>query len=492
MMASTPFLSIGLKFTLNTYVLGDFKSHNQPVFGAANFSQKILDGQFPPKSIWLPLLDPDNVRPNHLRPAVFWGLVMNESKFGANMSKRFPQSIPMIMAALIATTILGDVSLGQLRLPFRGNPSEAQRPADNGTSLKLNERCGPWLVMCASFSGDAGQRKAENLAQELRRKHAMNAYVYQHVFDHTEKLINSAIPTWSIDEKSNSNHHVVQTKMKPATESYIQEYAVLVGDFPSVEDARAQRMLKKIKSLSSDSIEASLTGAEESGLSAERIRKWRHEPDSSIGHRGANQSVLGAAFLMANPTLPDEYFKKETVDKLVLKMNKGVKHSLLKNQGVYTVRVASFQGESSFDIGTIEAKKREFNLMKKNNQSLRKSKLVEAAKKAHILTNEFRKIGVDAYEFHDRCESYVCIGSFDWIAREDENGNRIQNPEVVALIKKYRGKPQTMPNLPPGYQPYVLPSLVNKKITCDVQPIPVLIPKVAHKSTAAKLLDRWN
>ena len=57
--------------------------------------------------------------------------------------------------------------------------------------------------------------------------------------------------------------------------------------------------------------------------------------------------------------------------------------------------------------------------MKQNNESLRESKLVEAAKKAHVLTVEFRKLGVEAYEFHDRCESYVCIGSFDWVARED-------------------------------------------------------------------------
>ena len=400
--------------------------------------------------------------------------------------------IPVILAAFFAVTIFGELSFGQLRLPFRGNPTQAQDPIQANNSLELNERCGPWLIMCASFSGDAGQRKAENLANELRRNHGMKTYVYQHVFDHTEKLINSAIPTWSIDENSDSEHHVVQTKMKPATESHIEEYAVLVGDFPSVEDARGQRMLKKIKSLNSDSIDASLTGAEESGLSAERIRNWRHQPDKSSDPLAENKTVLSAAFLMANPKLPDEYFEKETVDKLVLKMNKGVKHSLLKNQGVYTVRVASFQGESSFDLNTIEAKKREFNLMKKNKQALRKSKLVEAAKKAHILTNEFRKLGVDAYEFHDRCESYVCIGSFDWVAREDENGNRIQNPEVVATIKKYRGKPQTMPNLPPGYQPYVLPSLVNKKITCDVQPIPVLVPKVAHQSTASKLLNRWN
>ena len=147
-------------------------------------------------------------------------------------------------------------------------------------------------------------------------------------------MVKSAIPTWSIDENSNSEHHVVQTKMKPATDSSFEEFAVLVGDFPSVEDARGQRVLKKIKSLTSVSIDASLTGAKESGLSAERIREWRHHPDTLPEHIAGTKSVLGAAFLMANPMLPEEYFEKETVDKLVQKMNKGVKHSLLKNPGV--------------------------------------------------------------------------------------------------------------------------------------------------------------
>lgn len=397
-----------------------------------------------------------------------------------------------LLALLIVMTAFCDWSLGQFRLPFGGNQKSAARSSAHDGDLQLNQRCGPWLVMCASFSGDAGQRKAENLAEELRRKHNMTAYVYRHVFDHTEKLINSAIPTWTIDENSDSDHHVVQKKMKPATDSYNEEYAVLVGDFPSVEDASAQRMLKKIKSLNSESIDASLTGAKESSLSAERIRQWRHAPDNLPQHLAQSKSVLGAAFLMANPTLPNEYFEKDVVDDLVLKMNRGVKHSLLKNPGIYSVRVASFEGESTFDIGTIEAKKREFSLMKRNKESLRESKLVEAAKKAHILTVEFRKLGVEAYEFHDRSESFVCIGSFDWVAREDASGQRIQNPEVVEIIKKYRGKPQTMPNLPPGYQPYVLPSLVRKKIACDVQPIPILIPKAAHQSTAARLLNRFN
>ena len=98
------------------------------------------------------------------------------------MSKR----IPMIMAALMLVTIFGDLSFGQLRLPFRSNQKQEEHSVEQTQGLILNERCGPWLIMCASFSGDAGERKAENLAEELRRKHGMKAYVYRHKFDHTD------------------------------------------------------------------------------------------------------------------------------------------------------------------------------------------------------------------------------------------------------------------------------------------------------------------
>ena len=42
-----------------------------------------------------------------------------------------------------------------------------------------------------------------------------------------------------------------------------------------------------------------------------------------------------------------------------------------------------------------------------------RSKLEEAAYNAHLLVVALRKQGVEAYEFHDRHESLVTIGSFD-------------------------------------------------------------------------------
>lgn len=394
-----------------------------------------------------------------------------------------------LVAVLLTALLSVSTSQAQLKLPFRTQRNAA---AGGAEGLMLNERSGPWLVMCASFSGDAGVRKAENLAEELRSRHGLKAYVFRHQFDHTQKLQSSAIPTWKIDESSASDHHIVQAKMEPATTASYQEVAVMVGDFPTIEDAQAQKTLRKIKTLSSDSMDASLTGAAESDLSAERIRQWRNHSENLPEGSTTGNGAFRAAFLLPNPLLPDEYFESQKLDDFVIGLNKRVKYSLLKNTGVYTVRVASFQGESTFNLGEIQEKEREMKWLRRNNKAVGSSKLAEASEKARLLTQEFRKFGVEAYEFHDRHESSVCVGSFDWIVREDGQGNKIQNPEVVDVILKYKGKVENLPGRPNSIVPNTFSSLADKKILCDAQPIPVLVPKVAKQSTGSRLLNRFR
>jgi len=392
-----------------------------------------------------------------------------------------------VLTALLCVS----TSYAQLKLPFRANRNAAGVGSDG---LMLNERSGPWLVMCASFSGDAGVRRAENLAEELRSRHGLKAYVFRHEFDHTKKLQSSAIPTWTIDENSASDHHIVQAKMEPATTASYEEVAVMVGDFPAIDDAQAQKTLSKIKTLSADSMDASLTGAAESDLSAERIRQWRSNSENLPEGNTTGNGAFRAAFLLPNPMLPEEYFESQKLDDFVIGLNKQrfIKHSLLKNPGIYTVRVASFQGESTFNIGEIEEKEREMKWLRRNKKSVQSSKLAEAAHKAHLLTEEFRKLGVEAYEFHDRNESFVCLGSFDWIVRDDGASDKTQNPEVVALILKYKAEIKHFPGRPNTAVPYSFPSLAKEKIVCDAQPYPVLVPKVAKQSSASRLLNRFR
>ena len=148
---------------------------------------------------------------------------------------------------------------------------------------------------------------------------------------------------------------------------------------------------------------------------------------------------MRAAFLLPNPMLPDEYFAVNQVDHFVINLNKRVKHSLLSNPGIYSVRVATFRGDSTFKINEIEDKKEEESFLKRMGNPVRNSKLAAAAEKAHLLTEELRSNGVEAYEFHDRHESYVCVGSYDWISKAGANGTKYNNPEIVKVIKYAKG-----------------------------------------------------
>ena len=130
---------------------------------------------------------------------------------------------------------------------------------------------------------------------------------------------------------------------------------------------------------------------------------------------------MGNAFLASNPILPAEFFTAAGVDKLVLDMNKEVPNSLLDCPGKFTIKVATFTGSSLID----QRKIREVSQGRKMEFSLQ-----EAAEHAHLLTNELRKLGFEAYEFHNREQSIVTVGGFNQITSRP--GQPVDNPQVRA------------------------------------------------------------
>jgi hypothetical protein len=133
--------------------------------------------------------------------------------------------------------------------------------------------------------------------------------------------------------------------------------------------------------------------------------------------------------------LPREYFVPKGVDPFVAKMNQGVEHSLLDNPGHYTVRVATFRGKTILQTGATE------NQETKSFWSRRKADednpLIEAAENAHLLTQELRAAGWEAYEFHDRSESIVAIGSFAQIAQRLPDGRVVTLPEAEKIMRTF-------------------------------------------------------
>ncbi len=290
--------------------------------------------------------------------------------------------------------------------------------ADPDKAYTLTKEDGPWLILAYTFAGDKAQERAQELVLELRREFGMTAYTHRKHFD----FDNDAMPR-------RLNRYGQMQKIKYRVNE-LDEVAVLVGDFPSVDDDRARKMLEKIKYRCQP---ACLQPAK------------RVEDHPFVGFRGVWRTVVNKkgqlatekkksgpmcnALLTTNPLLPDEYFAPKGLDKFVIEMNKPVKHSLLECPGRYTVKVATFSGQVIIDQKKIQEVERGKEVS---------GRLAEAADKAHRLTEALREQGHEAYEFHDRGQSIVCVGSFDSYGSPRADGKIEINPQIHKIMTTFQ------------------------------------------------------
>ena len=183
---------------------------------------------------------------------------------------------------------------------------------------------------------------------------------------------------------------------------------------------------------------------------------------------GAEEKSKGPmrnAFITMNPLLPPDYYSAKGVDKFVLEINKGVKYSLLDCPGKYTVKVATFTGGVTIDQGVIQK-------IEQGKQF--KSRLAEAADRAHRLTMALRAKGVPAFEFHDRYQSIVTVGSFQSVGTRQPDGKIDLDPGLHAIMEKYGADKKIVPG---QAAPQVGAPKSEANIAFDIQPMPVEVPK---------------
>jgi hypothetical protein len=264
--------------------------------------------------------------------------------------------------------------------------------ADSNQEYKLSETNGPWLVMATSFTGEEGKAQAHKLVQELRSKYSLPAFYYGMEFQ-----LEDLNPGRGIDEYGGPIK-------RRYNRSEVEEHAVLVGEFPAIDDPEAKKILQQVKQVTPDTLK--VDAGEESAQSMALVRTIQNQVREKVNPQ-QKRGPMGHAFLTRNPMLPKEYFVPQGVDSEVAKWNEGVEHSLMKCPGKYSIRVATFRGRSTFE--SYDAKQ-----TRKSNKSKKKLEpLEEAAHNAHEMTIALRAKGWEAYEFHDRQESYVTVGSFD-------------------------------------------------------------------------------
>ena len=287
------------------------------------------------------------------------------------------------------------------------------------TDHRLAQDDGPWLIMVASFDGDGAAEEAAKLADELTDRHHLKSYVHDQTFDHSE----DKRPGRGLDQYGAP----LRTRYQ---QERAHEYAVLVGDFPSIDDPQAQQTLERIKTLPSAVLEG-----DEPQSAMDEVRHFSTAMMNKIGVK-KNRGPMGRAFFTRNPLLPREYFVPKGVDDFVAKMNQGVENNLLDCPGRYTVQVATFVGKTVLQTEQTktEAEPSGFGWGWGRQQE---DPLVAAAENAHLLTIELRKNGWEAYEFHDRTESIVTIGSFDQVGQQLPGGQITPIPEVQKIVATF-------------------------------------------------------
>lgn len=359
--------------------------------------------------------------------------------------KQFPwSSFALTIAWLVA---------GSGPTPSLAAPAFFQRvDADPNKSYELSVKNGPWMIMATSFRGPNAQREAEELVYELRKDYKLPAYIHHQSFDFSETVIGRGVDRYGEPKR-----------MRHQNRAVIDEVAVLVGDFATIDSADASKTLDQIKSMQPNS----LAGRSERKTS-QSFAELR-EMHAKLMARSGKQKQLGPmrlAFVTKNPLLPEEYFRPQGMDQFVEKLNKQTKYSLLECPGAFTVQVASFHGLVA--VQTSE-----------ELESFADSRLEKAALRAKALTIALREKGWEAYQFHDRKKSIVTVGNFNTAPVRQADGTLDYGPQVQVIIDAFKAKPRIRASVVAASHPAaggIQPERL-LGIPFDPQPIVIEVPK---------------
>jgi hypothetical protein len=294
-------------------------------------------------------------------------------------------------------------------------------------------------------------RLVMRLVLELRQRFKLESFTFRQTYDFSK-------PT----EGRGYSRYGGPRRMKYMNNYKFDEIAVLIGNFAAVDDPRLEKTLEQIKYVQPGTLDTKQK--KDSSQRFAGLRSFYHL--ASINPEKKNKGPMGAAFVTRNPMVPEELFVAKGLDPFVYDMNKDLPHSLLKCPGRYTVRVASFRGVDTM-------KPAEFERL--TTQARKMSKIDEAALKASRLCAALREKGVEAFEFHDRTESIVTIGSFNEVGQPRPDGKTEINPAMHKVMQEYG----PIERAQPGTKQVEMYARVEKSsnIRFDPQPMPVEVPR---------------
>jgi hypothetical protein len=307
-------------------------------------------------------------------------------------------------------------------------PGDAQPPAapDMNQDLAITPQAGPWLICVGSYSGPNAPYLARQLALQVRERHRLNAYVFNHADEERRRLREEF-------ERMQALHPDVPLRRR--TVRLEEQCAVLVGGERGgyKDDAAASAALKKVRGLplpelklpsgepAYDYMLTSVPDPQKKGMTLQRTPV----------------NPFTTAFVTRNPTVPQQRDRTK-FDPLWTKLNAYEDYSLLKCPRRYTLVVKEYAGTTA-----IQPRSGVSGFMDQLGLGGRKlgEGLLGAGKQAHALAEFLSQpqLGFTAYVLHTRTNSIVTVGGFDELGGEEMQ--RLQNQLARLRFSTDRNNP---------------------------------------------------
>lgn len=261
-------------------------------------------------------------------------------------------------------------------------------------AFPLKAEHGPIMVRVASFEGDDAMATANLLAKELREKHRVETFTFKHQLHLAANYNKDEIAAFERDYGVKPRVMKFRTQPPP-------NWVVLAGQFDAFDSRAAESTLKKIRRIDPMSLPKSV-----------RIESIPNnvQINNKLFQRAKDglPNPLESAMLVVNPLSksPSALAMSPERRKMLRQLNDDEEYSVYHNQAPYTIKVAQFYGAS----GTIDDKaKKSFSILGKKTSSW----LEKAAANSVLLADQLRKTGHEAYVFHGKYGSIVCVGGYD-------------------------------------------------------------------------------
>ena len=364
-----------------------------------------------------------------------------------------PLPIRMLLVVLGAVLMMAacDSPATQAEPPSFLRRFQSNAPASD-IRYELKQEDGPWMILATTFVGENAKQSAETTAAEIRQNLRVPAFIYREKFDFTKS-----------EQDATSARRV-----RYANAYEYEAYAVLVGEYDSIEHPGIEKDLANLKTLQlSVYADPSKVKAElNTQTPATTLKAFSHKLFKT--RKGRDKGPMTNAFVTRNPMLPEEYFTPPKVDSFVHQLNEDKPYSLLECSGKYTVVVCTFEG-----LGTIVDGRKEKNF----EPSMKR--LDKFAADAGKVVAKLRKDGDEAYQYHDRHRSLVTVGSFETLGRPLPNGGFEYAPEILRTMKKYSAFNAQVARRVPGKSGIAANHAA--MIPFDVQPTPIAVPKSSKR-----------